>query len=379
MVFPELTGIAIDGQAIAGFSADTLHYESVLPYGATDIPVVSAEATVANAISIEQADSLPGTATVSFDYDGIEKEYTVYFGFAPQSDSLTNNWLNPTWSIQNRNDDAMSVGFDGLSIDTENGDVWQTTNSARNIVSQPAAGNWTATVKVQFPTLPDTAYQQGGLIVYDDLDNLLKLDLEYNGRRMLQLAREEDAVFTAVQQSPASGNFALGADNEMFLKVVRNGDRYDFSYSLNGPDVTASSGTQTLALRQPKIALLALSNSDTAAEIPVIFSEFNVDMQSDVPAPVFEFRSYEKDGQVVAEYFNENAEEVSGNFILAVYDNRGRLVDTFVETLNADSNSLDGVVFDVDSSALEGKTVKVFAWDNAYVPLAGAINVSAAN
>lgn len=61
-----LQDLKVDGLTIPGFSADRLTYEYVLPYGATQVPVVSGEATDVDAtVVVTQADGSQGTATIA--------------------------------------------------------------------------------------------------------------------------------------------------------------------------------------------------------------------------------------------------------------------------------------------------------------------------
>jgi len=377
-VIPKIAGIYVDGVPLAGFSADKGHYECVMAYGRTTPPVVTADANLPDDLKITQAMSLPGTAEVKLDYNGTVLDYTIYFGFAPRPDSLRGDWIIPAWTIGNPNMNNLSIGNGALVISTEDGDVWQTTNNVRNLVWQPAAGDWTVTVTAKFPTLPDTNYQQGGIMVYDDLDNFLKLDLEYNGnKRILQLGGEASAAFSAIQQIPASGStsFALSPDNTIMYRIVRSGDTYNFYYSVdNGSSFTAIGAAQTKALREPKVALVALNNS-SAANIPVVYTDFNVTTASPVPAPGFVFRAFAKEGKLFAEYSNAASAAVSGSFLIAVYDGSGRLNQVFSKDLSAGSSQLAWAAFGLDPAAYAGHSIKAFAWGDHYIPLANAVSV----
>ena len=377
-VIPVITGINVDGAPLAGFSADKAHYESVMAYGRTAPPVVTAATNLPDNLTITQAASLPGTAEVKLDYNGTVLDYTIYFGFAPRPDSLSGDWIIPAWTIDNPNMNNLSIGKGALVISTEDGDVWQTTNNVRNLVWQPAAGDWTVTVTAKFQALPDTNYQQGGIMVYDDLDNFLKMDVEYNGsKRMLQLGGETDATFSAIQQIPSSGStsFALAADNSIMYRIARLGDTYNFYYSVdNGSTFTAIGAAQTKALRAPKIALVALNNS-SAANIPVAYTNFNVTMASPVPAPAFVFRAFSKEGQLFTEYNNAASAAVNGSFLVAVYDGSGRLNRVLSKNLGAPSSQLAWAAFGLDPAAYAGYSIKAFAWGDPYTPLAGAVTV----
>lgn len=81
-----LTDLKVNGTTVTGFAPDVLVYNVELPFGTTELPVVSATATDANAIvAINQATELPGQASVLVTAeDGIaENTYTLNFTVAP--------------------------------------------------------------------------------------------------------------------------------------------------------------------------------------------------------------------------------------------------------------------------------------------------------
>ncbi|HHW49816.1 MAG TPA: hypothetical protein GXX14_14530, partial [Clostridiaceae bacterium] len=85
-----LSDLKIDGVTVEGFNPDVVAYEVELSYGTTEIPEVTAIATDENAtVTITQATSLPGTATIQVvAADGVTKKtYTVSFTIAPNNDA----------------------------------------------------------------------------------------------------------------------------------------------------------------------------------------------------------------------------------------------------------------------------------------------------
>ena len=72
---------------------------------------------------------------------------------------------------------ALTVSGGALNIATENGDVYTTSNNAKNLVLRTApSGPWTATIKLN--EVGNVQYHQAGLIVYGDDDNYTKFDRE---------------------------------------------------------------------------------------------------------------------------------------------------------------------------------------------------------
>lgn len=77
-----LKSLNVNNEPINGFNAETLSYNIELPFGITQIPTVTAEATSSVAtVSITQATALPGTATVVVTAeDGVTTNtYTINF------------------------------------------------------------------------------------------------------------------------------------------------------------------------------------------------------------------------------------------------------------------------------------------------------------
>lgn len=86
----KLAGLSVNGEPIAAFNPNTLNYTYELPYGTTDVPVVSAEkAEDGQTISITQPTSTTGKATVVV--TAADKKttstYTIQFAVALLSDN----------------------------------------------------------------------------------------------------------------------------------------------------------------------------------------------------------------------------------------------------------------------------------------------------
>jgi|GEM_PF-1116191 len=92
-----LADLMVDGVTIDGFNPDITSYEYVLPAGTTDVPVVSAAASDANAeVEIVQADAIPGTATVTVTAEDefTVLVYSVHFRLTSVNASLANLMLD---------------------------------------------------------------------------------------------------------------------------------------------------------------------------------------------------------------------------------------------------------------------------------------------
>lgn len=89
-----LSDIKVNGESISGFNAYLTSYNVALPYGTTDVPVVSATAQDATAsVQITQPTAINGTATIHVTAgDGTTTQtYTLSFSVAPLTDVTLRN------------------------------------------------------------------------------------------------------------------------------------------------------------------------------------------------------------------------------------------------------------------------------------------------
>jgi hypothetical protein len=79
-----LRSLAVNGEPLAGFAPDILTYKVTLPYGTTELPVVTAKASHSKArVTITQAKTLPGSASVVVKAEsGRAQTYEVNFELA---------------------------------------------------------------------------------------------------------------------------------------------------------------------------------------------------------------------------------------------------------------------------------------------------------
>ena len=89
-------------------------------------------------------------------------------------DDFNGTELGAGWSVVRR-DGTLTVANGVVTIPTQAGDLYQTANTAKNVVLRTApTGACTMTAKINHKGL--VQYQQGGIIVYGDDDNYVKLD-----------------------------------------------------------------------------------------------------------------------------------------------------------------------------------------------------------
>ncbi|WP_246850470.1 ThuA domain-containing protein [Nocardioides xinjiangensis] len=207
--------------------------------------------------------------------------------FSGRSDDFLGTELDTTrWNRNVRVNQALTVADGMLTIPITATDIYQGTNTAPNIVLQDLpAGAFEVTTKV---TLPATkGYQQGGLIVYGDDNNYLKL--VYSGRstatngdkaaNVIQFAKETNG--TASESN--SANLGAAFPDTVYLRMSStDGSTVTPSYSTDGDTwlpITLSNGTTAAArnlsgITAPKVGLLALG-STAASATPAINAQFD--------------------------------------------------------------------------------------------------------
>lgn len=111
-----LSGITVDGEAIADFAAETLTYNVELPYGTTDVPTVVATTTSPKAkVSVTPASALPGSTSivVTAEDNTTTKTYTVNFSIASaaSSDATLKSLMIDTKAIPGFKADSLEYAY----------------------------------------------------------------------------------------------------------------------------------------------------------------------------------------------------------------------------------------------------------------------------
>ncbi|WP_204046448.1 PKD domain-containing protein, partial [Acrocarpospora phusangensis] len=134
--------------------------------------------------------------------------------------------------------DAASARVTGgnLELDTTPGDIYGTGNTApKNFILQtPPSGDWTLETKVDGSALNEQ-FQQGGLMVYTDDDNYVKLDYVADNAAGSAVARRlelrSEVAGTVVNPQPSLGSLTQGV---WYLRLKKEGSNFRGSYSADG-------------------------------------------------------------------------------------------------------------------------------------------------
>ena len=285
-VVSDLSDLKVGRATVAHFRPEVFNYDVTLPAGATHAPPVTASARTGT-VHVTQATGIPGVASVtSTGPDGIVATYTVNFAPAASSDEFNGGTLDPKWTVVRPDPANLTVGGGTLTIKPEAGDLVTTTNNAKNLVLQPALGDWTMTSKLTFSAAPNAPTQQGGIIAYQDDDNYLKFDLEAASATDLELRTSlEDSLQTnaAVSGNPIQVNQTLNStamngvlpgNNTIWLRMTKHGYTYATSYSLDGSTWVPVWSTGA-TLNNLKVGLLAFGGAATTGPA-VAFDYFRV-------------------------------------------------------------------------------------------------------
>jgi beta-glucosidase len=280
-VLSELDRLSIDGRRIRGFHPDTFSYDSMVPDGAPTPRITAHTPDPSATVNMTQASGVPGRSTVTVTGpDGITQTYTVYFAHRARSDEFSGTSVGPQWTWIRQNQANEQVSGGALTITPEQGDLSGTNPPARNILLQPALGNWAMVSKLTFSTAPHVANQQGGLIAYQNDANWLKVDWEFsNGAAQLAETTSDNQNYPSGKQItqvpttiPTAG---LLTSNTVWLAMDKVGARYTTYYSTDGVHFTPIYNVGA-SLSNVKVGVFAWNGPATTSDLQVSFQHFHI-------------------------------------------------------------------------------------------------------
>jgi regulation of enolase protein 1 (concanavalin A-like superfamily) len=258
-----LRDLMVNGTQVSGFSPTKYTYDILVPSG-SDIPEVTAVPNDPNAtVTITQASTMPGAAIITVTAGASTITYTINMDYAPPTIvySFMEGTIDSGWTILNPDPAGYSVvpGM-GLRLPTQDSDMYSTGTDWKNVFVRPVEGDWDVVSAVYYSQVPYANYQQNALLVWQDEDNYIKLDYEYNNENLFfQMGQEVASSFTSV--ATVTYNAPAGAPLNIFYKIKKTGNNYTGYYSLDGTDYTVV-GSTTLDLQNTQIGLFATKNSE---------------------------------------------------------------------------------------------------------------------
>jgi regulation of enolase protein 1 (concanavalin A-like superfamily) len=158
-------------------------------------------------------------------------------------------------------------GYGYLGITTLAGDL-QSGNNAKNLLLRNSpSGDFEVSTKVDFWEPPDDNYQQGGLLIYQDDQNYIKLTRIVSGTYGLELQVEAGGAIAYQYFAPIWSSVPI--------KIARTGNSYSGYYSADGIVWKRLGQPTTVNLTNPKIGLTAYSVLDVK-QITAYFDWFRV-------------------------------------------------------------------------------------------------------
>jgi alpha-glucuronidase len=287
-----LRNLKVNGRRLPSFEPDVLEYNGLLPPDAASAPEVEATANdPAATVTIQQADTPTGEATVTVSSGGASSVYTVDFNTnLTGSDEFESGTLGSQWQWLREDASRWRLSGGSLTITAQTGDLQGPANTARNLALQEVDGDWTVDSKVVFSRPVAHNNEQGGLLAYADDDNYVKLAWEMananaplNKRRVVML-REQDGVATTLQVTGSDAQRIVGADGDVWLRLAKAGNVYKAYYSTDGR-VYRFMGSTTLDAEPAHAGLLAFNRAGTSTDLDVAFDYFRIASRGD-PVPV---------------------------------------------------------------------------------------------
>jgi beta-glucosidase len=252
---------------LRGFEPDTYSYEDIVPVGQRVPRIIAATPDRHARVRIAPPTGVPGAARVTITGpDAIKLTYTIYFA-RPAIDF--GGRVGRQWRWINPDPAAAQITGGSVRITGEPGELGR--GSARNVLVEPAFGDWTIDTQLTFSTPPNAAGQQAGILAYQDGGDYLTLDWEYDpgGAQLVETTTDSLSgapVSQVLAAIPTAGRIA----NTVWLRIVKRGPRYATYYSSDGAHFAPIYSVGT-SLTDVKVGLFALGSGST-----VSFGYFNV-------------------------------------------------------------------------------------------------------
>ncbi len=218
---------------LPGFHPDTFTYDVIVPRQMRVPRISVTKGDRRSRVRVKQAAGVPGAALVSVrGADGLTTTYTVYLARPALSQSFAAP-LGSEWTFVRHDPSSATQAGGSVIIAPQPGTL--DTHTARNLLLQPALGNWTIETRLTLSSPPNTRGQQAGLIAYQDDDNYLKIAWEnVGGTPQLTVTTEDNLSGAPVSQLLAAIPTAGRIGNTVWLRIAKSGARYTLYYSTDG-------------------------------------------------------------------------------------------------------------------------------------------------
>jgi regulation of enolase protein 1 (concanavalin A-like superfamily) len=247
---------------LQGFEPDTYTYDVLVPAGQRAPSITAKSSDHRATVRIAQAAAVPGQARATVTGpDGLTQVYTIYF--ARPAGDFTGR-IGAQWKWINEDPANARVAGTSLQISATPGSL--TDGSARNVLIEPALGDWTVNTRLTLSATPSAAGQQAGIVAYQDDGDYLTLDWEYDpgsGARLVETTTDSLSG-SPVSQVLATASTAGVVGHTVWLRMIKRGPRYDTYYSDDGTHFAPiySAGAD---LSNVKVGAFAVGSGQTAS------------------------------------------------------------------------------------------------------------------
>ena len=192
------------------------------------------------------------------------------------SDEFDSATLGCQWSVVRPNASAYALTGGALKITTENGDLWGGGGTAKNLILQKApTGAWQVTAKLQINATGGS--QQGGLLLYADDDNYVKLaHIGRDGQRWFEIVQEvngQPRYDAALDRLPVDGTYPT----TMYVRLTQAEGTVTAAASTDGTNwSTVGRAANASSFSSPRVGVTAVTN-DAAQVTDAHFDYFRIE------------------------------------------------------------------------------------------------------
>lgn len=279
-----LNGNEKDEKAVSALTA-ALNDETFIDLSEAAVVWTSSNPEIASVdangtVTPKKAGTVLITASVTWNGQTVSDSYPL--SVAKEEDEEFHSYDDVHFDAMNSTDDLEAAGWSvirpdssspvqiengtGLKIASQRGDLYQTSNTAKNLVSMDLDGNWAFTLHMSTDFVPNAIYQQAGLLIYDDDDNYMKFCSIENGRGSeIQLGIETGGAWSDVTRTPLSSK-------GLTLRVEKHNKTYTYTYTAeDGEPVVA--GTINAVMNHPKLVLFAFNGEQNRDPMTASFKD----------------------------------------------------------------------------------------------------------
>lgn len=191
----------------------------------------------------------------------------------PYDDEFDGPSLNPNWYWIRETPTHWSLTSSPnyFHIVTQSKDIFQSGNTAPLLLQPPPLGDFDIVTRIAIA--PSANYDQGGLIMYGNDDNYIRLTYGYFGGRKFEFGKEVNGKFESVSiPAPTGDNF--------HLRILKSGQNFSSYYSQDGSDWIIIGKYLDVKIAVSQIGLTAFSHP-SSIEISADFDFFHVTCVND--------------------------------------------------------------------------------------------------